>query len=239
MPDPKKKPVKKTAGARPAGKPAPRRTQEERTTAMRAQLLDAAVASIAQLGLNPSTLSVIAAQAGVSSGAVQHHFRARDELLLAVVDAFGKSLAEEGDSPETGEAIAARVHRIFRRYWVLFTSPQYLAVMRIWLGTPPDAPVFRDILNKMQSFEMRFDREWVEVFSDCPASPESIITARHIAFGAMRGLSLRLRHTLDRGRAEREATLLEHMLVRVLEGDVPAAASGARAKMAPAKRKAA
>ncbi|MES2414528.1 MAG: TetR/AcrR family transcriptional regulator [Pseudomonadota bacterium] len=206
--------VRKTAAARSAV----RRTQEQRSAAMQLELIDAAVASIAQLGLAPSTLAAIAARAGFSSGAVQHHFRTRDELLLAVVDAFGKSLADDSQSGAPDESIAARVHRIFGRYWTLFTSPQYLAVLRIWLGTRPDAPVFREILDHMQAFEMRFDREWVELFADCPATPETIINARHIAFGAMRGLSLRLRHAVDRSRADREAALLEAMLVQTLSG---------------------
>ncbi|MDB5964097.1 MAG: hypothetical protein JWQ72_597 [Polaromonas sp.] len=224
----------------PAGKVTartPRRTQEERSASMQVQLVEAAVASIAQLGLVPSTVAAIAARAGVSSGAVQHHFRTRDELLLAVVDAFGRSLADETHEDIAGEDTAARVHRIFGRYWALFTSPQYLAVLRIWLGTPPDAPVFRDILDHMQAFEMRFDREWVDLFSDCPATPETIITARHIAFGAMRGLSLRLRHALDRSRADREAALLEQMLVSTLEGDAGTRqAAPAKTTQKPAKK---
>ncbi len=212
--------VERTAIAGEDRSPVKRRTQEERSAATRSQLVQAAGASIAQLGLNQSTFSVIADKAGVTSGALQHHFRSRDELLLAVVHDFGKSLADGRDSGRSrDEPIAARVRQIFERYWALFGSPQFLAVMKIWLGTQGNAAVYREILDRMRWFEIRFDREWVEQFSDCPATPDTIATARHVALSAMRGLAISLSYTVDRNRAATEVALLEQMLVRTLEGD--------------------
>ncbi|WP_175541650.1 TetR/AcrR family transcriptional regulator [Polaromonas sp. YR568] len=218
-----------------AKRPAKRRTQEERSATTRSQLVQAAVACIAQLGLNKATFSAIAAKAGLTSGAVQHHFQSRDELLLAVVVDFGKSLADTSDTAHAkNEPIASRVRRIFERYWGLFSSPQFLAIMKIWLGTQGNVAVYREMLDHMHWFEIRFDREWVELFSDCPADPETIAAARHVALGAMRGLALSLSYSVDRSGAKAEVALLESMLVRTLEGDgkKPARRAGGQAKTA-------
>jgi AcrR family transcriptional regulator len=214
------KDVERTETGGRAKSPPKRRTQEERSTTTRGQLVQAAVACIAQLGLAKATSSVIAAKAGLTSGAVQHHFQSRDELLLAVVDDFGKSLADTGGEPHSSnEPIASRVRRIFERYWGLFSSPQFLAIMKIWLGTQGNVAVYREMLDRMRWFEIRFDREWVELFSDCPAAPETIAAARHVALGAMRGLALSQSYSVDRSGAKAEVALLESMLVRTLEGD--------------------
>lgn len=141
-------------------------------------------------------------------------------MLLAVVTDFGKSLADTDSEPRAGdEAIASRVRRIFERYWALFSSPQFLAIMKIWLGTQGNVAVYREMLDRMRWFEIRFDRGWVELFSDCPAAPETIAAARHVALGAMRGLALSLSYSVDRSGAKAEIALLESMLVRTLEGD--------------------
>jgi hypothetical protein len=77
----------------------------------------------------------------------------------------------------------------------------------------------REMLDRTRWFEIRFDREWVELFSDCPAAPETIAAARHVALGAMRGLALSLSYSVDRSGAKAEVAQLESMLVRTLEGD--------------------
>ncbi len=69
-----------------AGKLA-RRSQAERREGTRAGLLEAAERLIAERGFAAASLGEIAEAAGVSKGAVYHHFASKDELLLALLDA--------------------------------------------------------------------------------------------------------------------------------------------------------
>lgn len=59
----------------------------------RNELIDATIASIAELGLSDTTLSTIAAQAGVSPGLVNHYFEGKDELLEITLRRLAKDLA--------------------------------------------------------------------------------------------------------------------------------------------------
>ncbi|WP_210491036.1 TetR/AcrR family transcriptional regulator [Patulibacter sp. SYSU D01012] len=68
----------------------------------RAELLDVLLRLIAERGLEGATIRALADAAGVSVGAVQHHFRTKDDLLLS---AFRR----------TGEDLEARADRIGRR----------------------------------------------------------------------------------------------------------------------------
>ncbi|MFO0603106.1 MAG: helix-turn-helix domain-containing protein [Polyangiales bacterium] len=72
---------------------APRRTQDERREATRDALLGAAVALLAERGIAATTLADVAERAGVSKGALTHHFDAKDALLDAALERVGAALA--------------------------------------------------------------------------------------------------------------------------------------------------
>src|SRR5262245_52761513 len=63
-----------------------RQPQQQRSRATRQALLDAAIASLAELGWNGTTVAVVAERAGVSRGAAQHHFPTRESLFTAAID---------------------------------------------------------------------------------------------------------------------------------------------------------
>ena len=60
-----------------------RRTQAERTEETRARILVAAVHVLSTRGYAGFRTAEVATQAGVSRGALTHHFPSRDELLVA------------------------------------------------------------------------------------------------------------------------------------------------------------
>jgi AcrR family transcriptional regulator len=72
----------------------PRRTQAERTAATTGALLAAARARFAADGYVAATLNAIAADAGVTKGALYHHFEGKEELFAAVYDREQERLAE-------------------------------------------------------------------------------------------------------------------------------------------------
>jgi TetR/AcrR family transcriptional repressor of bet genes len=61
----------------------------------RNELIDAAIASIAEHGLSDTTLATIAQQAGVSPGLVNHYFEGKEELVEATLRRLVKDLAFE------------------------------------------------------------------------------------------------------------------------------------------------
>jgi len=66
-------------------KPALRRTQAERTEATRKLLLDAAIKLIRRNGFGGLRTVEVADEAGVSRGALMHHFPSKHELVVAVL----------------------------------------------------------------------------------------------------------------------------------------------------------
>src|SRR5437899_5969622 len=72
-----------------------RRTQEERSAATRAKLLDATIACLVDLEYSATTTTVIAERAGVSRGAQLHHFPTKADLVAAAVAHLSHRIGEE------------------------------------------------------------------------------------------------------------------------------------------------
>lgn len=81
---------------RPRSLTRPRRTQAERTEETRSRILDAAVQVLTAKGYAGLRTAEVAATAGVSRGALTHHFPSRDALLLAVVEEVFRRASEAG-----------------------------------------------------------------------------------------------------------------------------------------------
>jgi AcrR family transcriptional regulator len=71
-----------------------RRTQEERRETTREALLRASVVLIANRGVGGASLQDVSERAGVTKGALVHHFEHKDALLDAVVDRCAAALCE-------------------------------------------------------------------------------------------------------------------------------------------------
>lgn len=96
--------------------PAPRvtRTQHERSTAARGALINATLACLAEVGLARASISEICQRAGLSRGALLHHFPHKNELLVAAYVAWisGKLNTLE-QRIETGASVRDEV-RVWR-----------------------------------------------------------------------------------------------------------------------------
>src|SRR4051812_3173122 len=72
-----------------------RRTQEERSSATIAKLLDATIESLVAVGYEHTTSRSVAERAGVSRGAQSHHFPRRVDLIVSAVERMMQIRTEE------------------------------------------------------------------------------------------------------------------------------------------------
>lgn len=72
---------------------ATRRTQEERSTRMRQKLLDATLSCLAEKGYAATSTNEVVRRAGVSRGALNHHFASKADLVAeAAAEMIGRRL---------------------------------------------------------------------------------------------------------------------------------------------------
>ena len=157
----------------------------------------------------------IPANAKVSRGAVQHHFGSRDSLLAAVVSDLGQSLTVsnpiENDLP-----LLRRLDAAIDRDWEIFSNPQFLAVIQIWMAERGNAKLFPDIQRMVRDVETDLDKQWAEALEDSELSEREIVALRHVVLSSLRGLALR---TVSIGRNatwEKELEMLKRMVRQLL-----------------------
>ena len=109
----------------------PRRRQEDRSALMRSQLIEATIASLIDYGYARTTTVEICRRAGVTRGALLHHFESLAELFAAtlahIYDKLLANSAKRSKAPANGEALVDNL-------WKHFSQPEYKAVIELWLA---------------------------------------------------------------------------------------------------------
>jgi AcrR family transcriptional regulator len=146
--------------------PREKRSRVERATETRERILAAVVESISEIGYPKTTANEIARRAGVSWGAVQHHFGDKDGILVAVLEeSFNRFTQVVADLPDTGLSLPERVSLFIDRSWEHFGSAHYRSTFEILLNLPAELSWKRETLAA-----------WIRIWSTF--FPESAIPAR-------------------------------------------------------------
>jgi AcrR family transcriptional regulator len=198
--------------------PAPRRTQAERSAESRRKLVQAAIDCICETGYVEATVARISLRAGLTRGAVQHHFGTREHLLLAVIDDFGSQMVRSAAQPTVQDLpLEERLRVLFRRNAEIFKSRHFIANIQIWLNLGQDPAFAGQLQHMMQGFEDEIDRRWREDFTDIGLSARHIGLLRRIAISALRGLAVRALYLKDESDWAEEIAILEELLLSRLK----------------------
>jgi AcrR family transcriptional regulator len=196
-----------------------RRSHAERTAETRAKILAAVVDSIAEVGFHRTTAVEITRRAGVTWGAVQHHFGDKDGILVAVLeDSFGRFAARLADVPVDRLALERRVALFVERAWQHFTSREYASTYEILLDhlrreDPPEPGGARWQIQMSRAWE----RVWRRFFGDVAVPRKRQLRLQHYTVAVLTGLASTL--LLEGGGSSlprEELALLEATLVREL-----------------------
>jgi len=153
------------SSVRIARPPRARRSHSERTADTRARVMAAVVESINEIGFHRTTGSEIARRAGVSWGAIQHHFRDKDGILVAVLEQSYRQFADRlGTPPPEAATVEDRVEVFIDRAWVHFSGPEYRSTYEIILNLPDDLD---------ESWTDHVIGDWERIWTDFFPTPKS------------------------------------------------------------------
>lgn len=126
-----------------------RRTQAERSAATKERLLAATVDCLYELGYHKTTTYSVEQRAGVTRGALLHHFASKSALLVAAVE-YIVHVAERQLSANAAALPAKNLgEELTDLLWQQFTSPIFFAFMEISTAARTDAGL-RDALAESQ-----------------------------------------------------------------------------------------
>ncbi len=117
------------------------RTQAGRSRETRRRLMEAVVGCLVERGWAGTTTSLVAERAGVSRGAMLHHFASRGELVAAAVQHVGCQAEEE--LLARGEVVRSvaperRTRAVVELIADFFISPVFAAALELWVAARTD-----------------------------------------------------------------------------------------------------
>jgi len=203
-----------------------RRSQAERTAETRARIIEAVVAAIDEIGFQKTTASEITRRAGVTWGAVQHHFGGKDGILAAVLeDSFERFARRIADVPDEDAPIEKRVDFFVDRAWEHFASPHYRSTFEILLNAAGEEvdtePAWQAAMGRA------WNRVWEQVFGDASVSASRRRVVQHYTIAALTGLAaLKIIGGPGVRVPDEELALLKETLVRELDPPAGDSAGG-------------
>jgi AcrR family transcriptional regulator len=188
--------MKRTVPRRPAKK---RRSNAQRTSEMRARLIQAAIDTLYRSGHSATTTIEVARRARVSRGAMLHHFPTRTDLLLATGNHILASDREFRHSKLFSIKLTNGLERFYAASdvsWELHRRPSNIALLEIMMATRSDKRLGRAFAS--------FQKMWVQSKHDAAAKMAADLGVEDVVAVAnlirlhqacMRGLAIELMFT--------------------------------------------
>jgi AcrR family transcriptional regulator len=176
----------------------PRRTNQERSAATRAAILDATIGQLAEHGYACTTTVEVAERAGVSRGALVHHFSTRSDLVLAALEYLCERRLHELEAgiarlSRTDDRLSAFVDLM----WSTFEGPLFMADLELWMAARTDPELFA----RLHPLERGFGKRLSELCGQALGDDAGLIyeMTKHL----MRGMAMeRLLKADERDRRE-------------------------------------
>jgi AcrR family transcriptional regulator len=187
-----------------------RRSQAERREETSGRAIDAAIKCLYRDGYSATTTISVAKEAGISRGALLHHFPTKVDLILAV------ALEVVRRSQEKRRRIIMAEPRGLPRFaaitdasWITQQDPEAMTLLEILMASRGDEDLARRLPAVVETFESWQFQGLMEVAEDIGFKDRAQLEAMTMLHqAAMRGLSIELLFTKDRQRIDAAFELL-------------------------------
>jgi len=165
--------------------------QQTKSQNTRNTILDAAIRCFYKFGYNNTTTEKIANEAGVSRGAMLHHFPSRADLIKAAVrhlNAKRLELFKLEESSVQSDATHTRVEEGIDTYWKQLNTPYFVVFHELQIAARTDPELYSVLIPAIEEL----DRAWTvtvrEVFPDLALSAE-IVRANWLTLLLLEGMA--------------------------------------------------
>jgi AcrR family transcriptional regulator len=206
--------------------PEPRRTQAERSATTRAKILAAVVQCVDDQGLSRTTSQRIARTAGVTVGAVQHHFPSKVDILAAALeDSFERLSAAFEGAALADSSVEERVSVFVDRAWAHYGSAPGRSTLEIIMatrdaGAEPGATAANWADRPIAESSRRARGLWDTFFASLPIPPRRHADLLRFTFVTLSGMAMTSRFTTPPRSADRQVQLLKTALAALIRAEL-------------------
>jgi AcrR family transcriptional regulator len=173
------------------------RTQDQRSAETRWSINAATIRSLVEEGYASTTTSAVCSRAGVSRGALTHHFASKQEMMISAV-AHLSEVRERELSASARRLVddSGRTRAVIELLWTSFSSDLFYASLELWNAARTDAALHEVLYEAERGLGARHRTLAKEMFGDELASHPDFARMLEIVFRQLRGAAVTriLRH---------------------------------------------
>lgn len=214
-----------------------RRTQAERSAAMRTRLLDATIECLVSHGYAGTTTPRIAEIAGVTRGAQIHHFRSKEDLVVAAVEHLAQqrvqsAVRDVGRVRSSPDPVAT----VLEFLWESHQGPLFVATVELWVAARTDRVLAEHIARMEPIVNSTLIAAIAQLLPEHPAQKE-VRNLVYTAMDVLRGILVSgfVDGDTDRARRRWERACVD--LTALMAGTIPPLAADRPAGDAQPARK--
>jgi AcrR family transcriptional regulator len=167
------------------------RTQDERTAAMRARLMDATLAMILDCGYAGTTLVGIANRAGVTRGAVNHHYGSKDELVVDALSHHLRSASDEiSELARSAHNGSLSIPDFLDKLWEIFSGPFFMITLEQITASRHNEFLKRRLVEATREFHRALDDTWNSFFASNGQEDPQLATILNATLCLLRGMGV-------------------------------------------------
>lgn len=198
-----------------------RRTQAQRRDATRAALLDATIECLVEDGYASTTTRRIAERAGVTPGALQHHFASKAELVGAAVERIGRRSTEALLAQPLPRTRSRRglVEQLLDGMWEFHKGPLTAAIGELYMAARNEPGLRARLADAQRDVEAFTTTAAMLVFPAADRREQAALL--QTALATLRGLAV-VGYADEAARDAAWPATRAHLLRLVLDLDAPA-----------------
>ncbi|MDH3994751.1 MAG: TetR/AcrR family transcriptional regulator [Gammaproteobacteria bacterium] len=161
--------------------------QAAKSKATRDKIINAVIGIIKESGYAAASSTRIAKRAGITWGAVQHHFGGKDEILEQVLDRSHQTFQARLSDPHftTGSA-DTRVRKYVEAAWQHYQGDEYMASLEILLATRGHGNTDKDLaISRTREEHVSLGRQ---IFHDSEAGDQQLQQAIYCVHCMLTGI---------------------------------------------------
>jgi AcrR family transcriptional regulator len=190
--------------------------QAQKSASTRKLIVEAALQCLIKYGYSQTTTPRIAEEAGLSRGAMMHHFSNRLTVIQAAIEHLhAKRLRAFKRAVSSLPENAPHLHDALEAYWRHVTHPLFVAFHELAVASRTDKELERILRPAQDAFYQAWYELAVDLFPEWQSEKASFDLALHLVQVTLEGLAIsRLASTAN---PTAEARLFEYLEARLLD----------------------
>jgi Transcriptional regulator len=166
-------------------------SQFEKSEITRQRLIQAAVEMIAEVGYAAATTTVISQRAGVTRGAFQHHFRSKNDVMLAILNEMSKQVNVGLEAaPLAALPLSERIDALLDHYYRAYGTKLHFAAIQIWLNALRDPVLRRSVHYGLNMVDQAILDAWRATFPETDLDDRKLMAVRRVIISTIRGSTI-------------------------------------------------